>query len=370
MDEDLSRIHERVMQAHRPEDAFKELSVLLPPRLLAVHLKPEMDEMLGILDDTKYSSFEDKEAARTAREKLQQLYDDALAKAARGLYALDDYSMLVPARGRNIVVDGMEFAVGEKFHIGEQTTLYKGRIAVDRGSAGVVMRLANTADDSAMVLNEIRLLDILHRADVGYWRNVPYMLARFSAGDRVGIITRYFSGLTLEELRANRLHRNGLDQRHMVWIMDRMLGLMWYYHTLGIIHGNIAPDKIRIRPSNHTVFLTGWRKAVFRPAITGERITASGGIFEAPEVRDSGEVGPWTDIYCLGKTLIWLVGGDPYSDEMPDSVEPKIRQFLRNMVWKHPKRRPHDAKQLYDAQNRLKDSLWERRFLHLNVAKD
>lgn len=367
MDADLSRVHERVMQAQRPEDAFKELSVLLPPRLLAEHLKPEMEEMLGILDDTKYSSFEDREAAKTARERLERLYDQALHRAERGLYALDDYTLL-PAQGRKVVVDGVEYTIGEKCHIGEQSTLYKGWLAIDGGSAGVMIRLANTADNNPDLLNEIRMLDILHRTDVGYWRNVPYMLARFSAGERVGIITRYFSGLTLEELRANRLHRDGLDQRHMVWVMDRMLGLMWYYHRLGIIHGGIAPDRIRIRPSNHNALLTGWGKAVFRPAVTGERVVPSGGIFEAPEVRDSGEVGPWTDIYCLGKTLIWLVGGDPYTDEMPDTVEPKVRQFLRNMVWKHPKRRPHDAKQLYDAQNRLKDSLWERRFIHLNIA--
>jgi serine/threonine protein kinase len=307
-----------------------------------------MEEMLGILDETKYSSFEDKEAAQGAHKKLERLYRDAMRKAECGLYALDDYTLAPPSSGRKIVVDGAEYAVGEKYHVGEYSTLYKGRIAIDGGSAGVVMRLANTADNNPDMLNEIRMLDILHRIDVGYWRSVPYMLARFSAGERVGIITRYFSGLTLEELRANRLHRNGLDQRHMVWIMDRMLGLMWYYHTLGIVHSSITPQSIRIRPSNHTVFLTSWRKAVYRPAITGERITPRGGIFEAPEVRDSGEVGPWTDIYCLGKTLIWLVGGDPHTDEMPDTVEPKIRQFLQNMVWKNPKMRPHDAKQLYD----------------------
>ena len=370
MDEDLSRIHERVTQAHRPEDVFKELSVLLPPRLLALHLKPEMEDMLGTLDETKYSSFEDKEAARTAREKLQQLYDDALAKAARGLYALDDYTMLFPAQGRFIDIEGRKFAIGERFHIGERSTYYRARMAVDQGSAGAVVRLANTPEQNPALFNEIRMLDLLHRRDVGYWRNVPYMLARFNAGERVGIVTRYFSGLTLSELRANKLHRDGLDQRHVVWVMDRMLGLMWYYHALGIIHGRISPDKIRIRPSNHNACLTGWGGAVFRPATTGEQLASCGGPFEAPEVSNGEGIGPWTDIYCLGKTLIWLLRGDPQTNEMPDPTELKIRQFLLNMVWKHPKMRPHDAQQLYDAQNRLKDSLWERRFIHLNIAKE
>lgn len=150
--------------------------------------------------------------------------------------------------------------------------------------------------------------------------------------------------------------------------MDRLLGLLGYVHSLGIIHGRIDPERVRVRPGNHNALLTGWGHAVYRPAVTREGIVPNGGMFEAPEIGDSNAIGPWTDIYSLGKTLIWLIGGDPVTNEMPDSVEPKLRQFLLNMVRKSPRARPNDAWQLYKAQNRLKDSLWERRFLPLNLA--
>jgi len=369
MDADLKPIHDRVMQATRPEEIFKELTVVLPPRLLEKHLAPEMEEMRAVLDATKYSSFDDQEAARLARDRLEASYAEALGKAASGTYSLDGFTMLLPPSGsRTIHVGGTVYAVGEQFHVGEHSAIYHGRMRIDNGSAGVAIRLANTPADNPYLFNEIRMLDLLHRQDVGYWRNLPFMLGRFNANERIGIVCRYFEGLTLAALRADRLHKDGLDQRHVVWVMDRMLGLLGYAHSLGVIHGRIEPERVRLRPSNHNALLTGWAHAVYKPAVSGERILPVGGIFEAPEVRDSGVVGPWTDIYCLGKTLIWLIGGDPVTNDIPDSVEPKLRQFLLNMVPKNPRARPRNAWQLYEAQNRLKDSLWERRFIHLNLT--
>ena len=369
MDSDLKPTHDLVMQALRPEDAFKELTVLLPPRLLEKHLTPEMEQMRAVLDKERYSSYDDKASAEAARTKLEQLHADALVKAEKGLYALDDFTPTsLPSGGKSIVVGDTVYAVGERFHVGQHSTLFKGRMKIDHGSGGVVLRVSNAASENPYLFNEIRMLDLLRRNDVGYWRNIPFMLDRFSAGERVGIIYRYFEGVTLTTVRTNRLHRDGLDQRHVVWVMDRLLGLLGYVHSLGIIHGRIDPERVRVRPGNHNALLTGWGHAVYRPAVTREGIVPNGGMFEAPEIGDSNAIGPWTDIYSLGKTLIWLIGGDPVTNEMPDSVEPKLRQFLLNMVRKSPRARPNDAWQLYKAQNRLKDSLWERRFLPLNLA--
>lgn len=369
MDADLVPVHDRVMGALRPEDAFAPLTVLVPPRLLEKHLAPEMETMRAVLDPDRYSSFDDKEAAQSARDRLEYFFKDAITKAEKGLYALDDYSELPPSRDVKLIsVDGTAYTIGRKFEIGAHSSLYNGRMSVGSGSGGVVIRLANTPDDNPYLYNEIRNLDLLHRQDVGYWKSIPFMFARFSAGERVGIITRYFDGLTLSSVRTNKLHVNGLDQRHMVWVMDRMLGLLGYVHSIGMVHGRIHPDRIRVRPSNHNAMLTGWGHSVYQPAVSGETILSMTDEFEAPEVTESKNIGPWTDIYSLGKTLIWLVGGDPLTNNIPEGVEPKIKQFLLNMVRKSYKARPHDAWQLFRAQNRIKDTLWKRQFIHLNLA--
>jgi len=67
--------------------------------------------------------------------------------------------------------------------------------------------------------------------------------------------------------------------------------------------------------------------------------------------------------------MIWLLGGDPATNTVPDDVEPKLRTFLRNMVRKSIKARPNNAWRLYKAQNRLKDRLWKRQFRHLHMTE-
>jgi serine/threonine protein kinase len=368
MDADLAPVVERISEASEPEDVFKQLTVVLPPRLLAEHLKPEMDEMLGILTPERYSNPEDADAAATARATLEELYAEALHKASRGLYSLDDVSSGPPSRGGTIVVDDVSYVVGSKVHEGTLASLYGGQRNLGQKHARVVIRLANEPSGNAFVQNEIRILNLLHEKDVGYWKGIPFLFGRFRAGERVGLIQRYFSGLTLEELRQNQLHRAGLDQRHVVWVMDRVLAVLGYAHSIGIVHGNITPETVRVRPSNHNTLVTGWGNAVYRPAVTDERVATSGGAYEAPEVGTLGNVGPWTDIFSLGKTLIWLLGGDPVANSIPDSVEPKLKAFILNMVRAHPRARPQSAWKLYEAQNKLKDSLWPRRFIHLDLA--
>ncbi len=374
MDPDLQIVYDRVVEADRPEDVFREFHMILPVRLLEEHLSKEVAVFRTVLNPDAHNSPDDAAAARYARDRFEALYAAALAKAAKGLYALDGYAPLpLPNNGKNITVDGVVYVVGRQMYTGEHSALYEAQFAHDSGHAKAVIRIAHTDQDNSFLNNEIRILDRLHRRvadkELGYWRYIPYVLGRFSAGNRTGIVYRWFDGVTATDIRLNRLHKDGLDQRHMIWIYDRMINLLGFAHTRGIVHGRIEPDRLRVRPSNHNVMLTGWGQAVYKPAITGEQILPGAeSPFLAPEVYKTGEVGPWTDIYSLGKSMIWLLGGDPVSNHMPDSVHPKVQRFLLNTVREKPQARPQDAWQLYQAQIRLKDSLWERRFLHLDLA--
>lgn len=374
MDADLEPVYGRVMNATRPEDVFRELTVLLPQRLLIDHLSVEVSRFREVLNPAAYSLPDDVLAATAAREKFELLYEASLRKASHGLYALDGFNQLSPpSGGRKIVVDGVSYTVGPQRHLGEHSTLYEAHFPHDGGSAKAMIRVAHTSADAPFLNNEIRILDRLHRKvadkELGYWRYLPFIFGRFSARDRIGIVYRWFDGVTATDIRMNRLHRDGVDQRHMIWMYDRMINLLGYIHNRGVIHGRIEPDRLLVRPSNHNVMLTGWSQAVYKPGITGERVQSGhDSPFLAPEVNTTGAIGPWTDIYSLGKCMIWIVGGNPHTNKMPDTVHPKIQRFLQSTVRESPGARPQDAWQLYKAQNRLKDSLWERRFIHLNLA--
>ena len=370
MDSDLQPVYDRVMNASRPEDLFDELRMVLPARLMEEHLKSEIAALRAVVDNSKYEQYDDQEAAKLASDKLESLYIEAIRKSDAGLYNLNDYKM-VPVTGNTkvITVKDNRFVIGPKRHIGTHSTIYDGRVEIDEGTGAVMFRVANTPEDNPYLFKEIQVLDRLHQKDVGYWRSLPHSFGQFNTGERVGIVYRKFDGYTLEEIRSYILHKDGLDQRHMIWILDRLLSLLGYVHSRGVVHCHISPASVRVRPSNHNILLTGWSGSVSKPAITGERTHTSNSVFEAPEISVSGRIGPWTDIYAAGKTMIWILGGDPVTNEIPNNVEPKIRKFLCNMVRESINARPHDAWQLYKAQNRLKDSLWTRQFRHLEMEK-
>lgn len=374
MDADLAPMYERVMSATRPEDMFRELHLVLPRRLLEEHLSTEVAGFRQVLNPESYRAPDDVAAATTARERFESHYGAALLKASNGLYALDGYLPLpVPNVGQSINVAGVAYTIGQRVHTGTHAAFYQAYFPHDGGHAMALIKVAHALSDNLFLNNEIQILDRLHRMvagkELGYWRNIPYILGRFETGKRTGIVYRWFEGVTAAQIGLNRLHKDGLDQRHMIWIYDRMINLLGFAHNRGIVHGRIQPDRLRVRLSNHNVMLTGWGQAVYKPAITGELIKPEAtSPFLAPEVQTTGAVGPWTDIYSLGKSMIWLLGGDPSTNQMPDSVHEKVKRFLLATVREKPQARPQDAWQLYQAQIRLKDSLWERQFLHLNLA--
>ena len=63
--------------------------------------------------------------------------------------------------------------------------------------------------------------------------------------------------------------------------------------------------------------------------------------------------------------MIWLLGGDPATNEIPAEVAAEFREFLTKMVNENRLLRPSDCWDLHEEETQTKDRLWERKFLHL-----
>jgi serine/threonine protein kinase len=187
----------------------------------------------------------------------------------------------------------------------------------------------------------------------------------------MGLIFRTTYGLTLTEVRTKRAQRAGVDQRHIAWMLDRTLSALGFVHRCGLVHGSLSPDSIVVNDRLHNATLTEWGCSALNPARTGDRVVVDSQLkspFCAPEVIAAGEIGPWSDIYALGKTMIWLIGGDPVSNSIPTQVEPEFANFLLRMVHEDHYQRSTDCWELYEEQCRIKDALWPRKFLHFDVS--
>lgn len=370
MDADLNSVYLQIMQAHQSEDLFGSEDVVLPEETLLKYLKGVYEKFKAVTEPGVYQDLEDVEAATDADNKLEELYAQAKTRIRQHVYGIEGRGRRHPPYAvKSFTVGSNRYYIGNLLRSGEESNLYEGFMERDGLAIGeVVIKVAKDVAANALLQTEVRNLDVLHDTPVPQWKHLPFVMDRFQTGGRVGLVFRKISGFSLAEVRQHRTHAKGLDRKHIVWILDRCFSCLGFVHKQGLVHGNLKPEHIIVQPSSHNALICGWKRAAHKPALTGEKIIAEADGFTAPEVVARGKIGPWSDIYSVGKLMIWLLGGDIATNTIPDTVEEPLSRFLLSLVEEDHLLRPSDAWALYEQQCKIKDSLWPRKFIHLDMA--
>ncbi len=372
LDPDLDEVYQQIMAANRPEDLFGVEDVILPAKTLNDFLTGEYKRFSALVDPDQFPPGDDQEAAEEARNRLNELYSEARDKIARAHFGLFGYNTQRPNTSQSFEIGGNRYYLGSKLNEGAFCSLYQAYLERDGTYLGETeIKLSRDHHTNHLLQREARALDLLHTQDVPQWKHLPQILDRFESAGRVGLVFRKSYGLSLSDVRRRQAHLKGVDQRHVSWMLDRSFSLFGYVHRCGIVHGDLNPDKLRINDRLHNVFANGWEVSIHNPAVTGEKVeqlTDEFNPFVSPEVREGKEIGPWSDIYSLGKIYIWLLGGDPVANTFPKTVESSIKSFLKEMVKEEHRRRPADCWELYEEHCRIRNALWPRQFLHFDVS--
>lgn len=237
---------------------------------------------------------------------------------------------------------------------GELTSVFAAR---DPDGAEVALKIASDRADNDLLLNEARVLERLHGAEHGARRHLPRLLDQFKTSDgRVGNVLDRLDGLDLAAVRE-RLPE-GVPARHLVWILRRCLATLGWAHARGVLHGNVDPAHILVRPHDHMVWVVDWCYGVVEPATTGDRFKALNEIYSPPEVEGRKAPVPASDLYALGKTLIFAAGGDPKTKTLPDGIDERFARVLRYLVVESPRGRAQDAWELYLEVDRVREQVW------------
>jgi len=140
----------------------------------------------------------------------------------------------------------------------------------------------------------------------------------------------------------------------LVWIMQRALTTLDYCHGRGIVHANINPDHLVIDPDFHNVSIIGWQHSVE----IGKQPKVVNSVYAAPETRDDRVLAfASSDIYSLGKSLIYLVGGNPARNMVPGSLPKELAAVLRSMTVQSPIQRP-EPHAIYERIGELREQLY------------
>lgn len=371
MDSDLEPIYLRLTQAVQPEDVFRFDDVILPPSLWRKLLDTQYTKLKATTTQA-FTHPEDVACAKEADSLLERYHAEAVEKANGHMFGLPGWNKPRPAHlTRSFAIGAHTYWIGPKERESDHFTFYPGVLEKDGRVVGLItVKRAKTLEASRLLVNESRVLSVLHGEQVPQWKHLPQVFDQFEASGLVGVCLRQTHGVTLKGVRDHRLHREGLDQRHMVWMIDRALSALGFVHRQGVVHGALSPEHLLIQPNYHNVILTDWVGAVVHPARSFERVdpVTTPRAFVAPEVLSGGTVGPWTDLYSLGKCMIWALGGDPDSNETPDSLAEPLKFALQRLVAERRELRGSDAWEVYREFAEIKDSLWKRKFLHLDLS--
>lgn len=310
-------------------------------RLLAKCFHPDRYTAAG--DD-------ERQCAEDAFKLLTSYYEKARSCAERGIYGkrLPLHKQMEPVRPLfSMRINGTAYQADTLFAEGEVSNVYTGTAHPPDGEKiRIVMKISfgDTASErhanNAFIRREAETLQALYRdSSDSNLVHLPRHLAHFQTDERaLGSILTFCEGYDCYEIRRNPNHVNGVEAKHLFWILSRCLTTLGYVHGRGFIHGNIEPGHIIVNPPNHNVCLIDWcyslrEHEVFRAFVPE---------FSSPEVRDRSTPTPSSDLYSLGKSLLFLAGDEAAQQRLP--IE--LLKLMQWMTLPSIIQRPRDALEL------------------------
>ena len=250
---------------------------------------------------------------------------------------------------------------------GELATFYVGEYSQENKKFPVVAKIARQRGDNDLIHNEIRLIKILRENSEQYGKHLPEFLDQFHiSGGQAGSIFRRLEGYDLRSIREK--FPGGVPPEHVRWIFRRCLSVLGYVHSRGIIHANLDPSHIFVRPGDHNVWLLNWCYGIYKPGQTGEKFRVVNEKFSPPEVGQLKPPLPSSDLYALGKTMLYLLGGDVANNTFPPGVPEKFQRFIRYFVRDSPLQRAQDAWKMYAELDELRQEVWgDHKFIEFKV---
>ena len=243
---------------------------------------------------------------------------------------------------------------------GDVADLHLATTAEDTTSAILyLLKIARDPKGNARLDNERKTLShLLGAAGSTTYRNyLPTLVDSFSAMGRLSQrvnVFRWQPGLfTLEQVHEEH---PALDGRHLAWIFKRLLSILGFCHRQNRVHGAVLPCHVLVQPAGHCLQLAGWSNSV----APGQSIAIPTryGDWYPIEAHQDRRVGPTGDMFLAARCLVYLAGGDPRTNELPESVPASIRRFLQTCLLESPSMRPDDAWQLLEEFDDLLKGLY------------
>lgn len=256
--------------------------------------------------------------------------------------------------GLRVEVEGTARTFDERLAEGDLAELWR---APGGDGEPCVAKVAIDARDNDLLFAEQEALRLLHAAPSRQQVLLPRLHASFFTRDgRAGSVLGLVEGLDGVALRE-RLPE-GVPPEHVIWIGRRLLSAVGFAHQRGVLHANIEPAHILVRPRDHRVVLIDWCYALIELTRTGQVFRAVNDEFSAPEVEERGPPTPAADLLSIGRTMGFLLGAEPRAMDLGPQVPEPLQRFLRYLTRPSRLQRAQDAWDMYFELERVRDQCY------------
>ncbi|MCB1193003.1 MAG: hypothetical protein H7A23_25760 [Leptospiraceae bacterium] len=361
VNEELTVLYNRLEQATSAEDMFgiPENVRLDDKEALSNILKEIYHRLAKILHPDMHTDVESKEFSSECFTKLQSFYNKALLKIEKGLYG-QGYNDFSESEDTEFVITTAKrkYNIRNTLAQGDLSTVYGGTAVGGDGEVGkIAIKLVEDPADNDLIQNEISIIKYFASEGSIYNKHLPTVLDEFKTKEgQMGIVFRQVDGYDSYSVREK--YKDGIPQRHIIWIFRRALSIIGYAHSRGVIHGNIEPAHIMVRPKDHNLYLIDWCYAIWKPKSTGQGFKCYNEDYSPPEVAEKKPPIPASDLYSLGKCMIFLLGGNIKTNSMPKEVDDRIQRFIKFFVKESAVQRPQDAWEMYHKLDDLRKDVF------------
>lgn len=99
------------------------------------------------------------------------------------------------------------------------------------------------------------------------------------------------------------------------YILTELIKALRIVHSEGVLHRDISPDNVIMQPDGKLRLIDfGAARTELHSGLTGQMIMLRPGFAPPEQYSDTGDQGPWTDLYALACTFYRLVSGRALPD--------------------------------------------------------
>lgn len=360
---EIIEFHAKVSQINSPEDLFGELKGNSKNEKLN-SLNEIYKDLIKKFHPDKFANSEAYTRYLTGEISgiLNELNSQAKKKIEREIYgkeiapSLFDVSFEIKTKLR-------AYRIFDHFMEGDYANLYRGEFTQSKsGIQQVCVKIIGDKADNDLLRNEIKILKSIQH------KSLPVYFDEFrTTQGELGLVMRFIEGSDFISIREK--YPTGLSAEHACWILNRLLSVLGYLHYNKVIHGNIEPGNIIVRPEDHNVFLIDFLFAIPSANNTNQTYGCFNESYSAPEVELKKKPIPGSDIYSLGKSILYLLGGNVDKNQFPPGVDKRISKFLLEFLEPSPLKRAKDAWTLWHRLSNLREEVFGARhqFLELEL---